>query len=69
MSTASRSNPPGLPGRFTELHAAPPLVDRHSPSLQAARISAEAPPPGAMASDQVRTGRRRTQLTPPSVDV
>ena len=46
----------------------PPLVDRKRPSLQAARISAEAPPAGAMASAHVAAVRRRVQLTPPSVE-
>ena len=49
-------------------HDAPPLVDTNNPSLDAARISAPAPPPGAIASDHVRTLRRAVHAVPPLVD-
>src|SRR5215211_1003167 len=43
IATASRSNVPGVPGSVTAFQFVPPFVERHRPSLEAARISAEAP--------------------------
>src|SRR5215831_14268616 len=48
MATANRLNDPGVPGSATAVQVVPPSVDRSTPSLQAARISADGPPPGAI---------------------
>src|SRR6185369_4743478 len=62
MLTASLSNTPVLPGSATTVQLAPPSVDRHSPSLDAARISDEAAPEGAIAMAQVVAFLRCVQL-------
>jgi len=53
IATASRSKAPGVPGSVTAFHVVPPFVERHKPSLHAARICAEEPPAGAIDSDHV----------------
>src|SRR4051794_12966571 len=63
MATASRLNPPGELGSATALHEVPPFVDRNSPSLEAARISAP-----AIEIDHVRADRRWVHVAPPLVE-
>src|SRR5262245_8453356 len=69
MATDRRLSPPGDPGNATAAQVVPPFVDRKIPSAHAARISAVAPPAGAMEIAHVAWLRRRVQVTPPSVEV
>src|SRR4051812_29810744 len=68
IATASRLKPAGVLGSVTAAQLVPPFVERHTPSLHAPRISALAPPPGAMVIAHVRAARRCVHVTPPLVE-
>jgi hypothetical protein len=55
-------------GSVTAAQLVPPFVERQTPSLQPARISAFGPPLGWIAIDQVRALRRCVHDTPPFVE-